>query len=391
MRLKSLCGTLVGLSISGGAAVASGPVVVSPPPGPGSCPPPYAVPGNVPWSLPAAPSAPSGSAPSATPSAPSSTAPGSQPSAAPGAAQGQTPTAPGQTPFTGDMSADASSNMLAEPGGTGGAGSSIPTMYGDAPYYLSRGYGVFAQIARGAYKITENESPRPLDRVFATYHYYNELVGSSVDLHREVVGFEKTFLDGNASFGMRLPILQTSGGLNQSGIGDLSMIFKYALVNDRCTGNVLSGGLVVTAPTGEDFIPNGGVGPHSTLLQPWTGGILTFGDFYVQGFSSVVFPTDGQDVNYWFNDVGVGYLLYRNNCCDALLTSVTPIGEVHVTTPLNHRGFNATYGGIDIVTLTGGTSFGFGNRSWLNVGANVPVTGTRPYSVEAMIQFNCRF
>ena len=24
-------------------------------------------------------------------------------------------------------------------------------------------------------------------------------------LHREVIGFEKTFLDGNASFGMRLP------------------------------------------------------------------------------------------------------------------------------------------------------------------------------------------
>src|SRR5262249_28822403 len=57
----------------------------------------------------------------------------------------------------------------------------------------------------GAFKIADNESPRPVDRLFATYNYYNNVNtfgGRDFDVHREVFGFEKTFLDGNASFGM---------------------------------------------------------------------------------------------------------------------------------------------------------------------------------------------
>src|SRR5439155_99725 len=49
---------------------------------------------------------------------------------------------------------------------------------------------------RGAFKIEENESPRPLDRVFVSYNYFNSvgLPGTpSYDLHREVAGFEKAF------------------------------------------------------------------------------------------------------------------------------------------------------------------------------------------------------
>ena len=48
-------------------------------------------------------------------------------------------------------------------------------------------------------------------------------------------------------------MFQSTGGDGASTVndfGDLSVVLKYAFINDRHTGNVLSGGLVITAPTG---------------------------------------------------------------------------------------------------------------------------------------------
>src|SRR4029077_7370206 len=62
-----------------------------------------------------------------------------------------------------------------------------------------------------SFKISDVESPRPSDRVYFNYNFYSQIPvgGVNADLHRELIGFEKTFKDGNASFGMRLPFLQT--------------------------------------------------------------------------------------------------------------------------------------------------------------------------------------
>src|SRR5262249_20066000 len=134
-----------------------------------------------------------------------------------------------------------------------------------------------------------------------------------LNLHREVIGFEKTFFDGNASFGMRLPFLQLQDGSGDlSRVGDLSFILKWALLNDRATGNVFSLGMVVTAPTGDPFFAVNGNTIHPTILQPYLGYIFNFGNFYVHGFSSVVVPTDSQDVTLLLNDIGVGYWIYRD-------------------------------------------------------------------------------
>ena len=38
-------------------------------------------------------------------------------------------------------------------------------------------------------------------------------------------------------------------GFGYDHLGDLTIVTKYALINDRETGNVLSGGLAITAPT----------------------------------------------------------------------------------------------------------------------------------------------
>jgi hypothetical protein len=71
------------------------------------------------------------------------------------------------------------------------------------PVPVTRPCPVLPVVVRGAFKIAENESPRPVDRVFGTYdNFYNLNSGlrmpgvQRTGLDREVTGFEKTFLNG---------------------------------------------------------------------------------------------------------------------------------------------------------------------------------------------------
>ena len=253
--------------------------------------------------------------------------------------------------------------------------------------------------AVGAFKIAEDESPRPVDRVFFFYNFYSDVNRSingpqapAVDLHREVFGFEKTFLAGNASIGLRAPITQLSGdpAVDSSDFGDLSIIFKYAFINDLPAGNVLSAGLVVTAPTGRGLASVLAPDIHPALLQPYVGYIYNLGPAFLQGFSSIVVPTDMRDAVLLFNDAGIGYRFYR--APDAVITSVVPAFEVHINTPLSHRGSQAEPVGVpDWVDLTAGCHFGLYQRSTLSLGVATPVTGPKPFGVEALAQFNLRF
>ena len=95
---------------------------------------------------------------------------------------------------------------------------------------------------------------------------------------------------------------------------------------------------------------------------------------YVQGFAGVNVPTDSRVVTMLYNDVGIGYFLHRAEDPDAWLTSVVPSMEVHVNTPLNHRGGFSDVGDpgatIDAVNLT------FGLSATLRL-ADGPVGGVR--------------
>ncbi|MBI1830461.1 MAG: hypothetical protein HYR84_03310 [Planctomycetes bacterium] len=284
-------------------------------------------------------------------------------------------------------------------------------------------------FSSGAFKIAENTSPRPLDRVFFTYNYFNNLNGPgnqadpglnatdttkaklgpnattvktdtffppmprfNANLHREVFGFEKTFLDGNASIELRVPIGQQQtniDGFNFSNVGDLTIFGKYALLNDRDTGNVFTLGFAVTAPTGPST-PTIDGSLHATLLQPWFGYIWNAERFFVHGFHSVVAPTDARDVTLLFNDVGVSYWLYRAGP-ERRITSVVPTAEVHITTPVTHRDMNGPAFVPDLVVLTGGLHVGFLRNFTLSLGIAVPVTGPRIFSAEYSLQFNRRF
>lgn len=249
---------------------------------------------------------------------------------------------------------------------------------------------------RGAFKIAENESPRPVDRVFLSYNHYNDVNGfggPGGNLNRGVFGFEKTFLEGNASIGVRMPFLQTegfgSGGLD--GFGDLTVILKYAFLNDCNTGNVFSGGVAVTAPTGISPALYNGDRYDATLIQPWLGFIFNADRLYVHGFTSYVHSTDSADVNLYTADVGVGFRLYQG-CEDAILTSIIPTVEAHANIPLDGSDrYTSTIYFPDSIVLTGGVHIGLCNRSFLTLGAGLPITGPRPYGAEYLAQYNLRF
>jgi hypothetical protein len=251
-----------------------------------------------------------------------------------------------------------------------------------------------------AIKITENESPLPQTRFFFHYNFFSNVDKSFLppgiapsDLHRELVGGEYAFLNNTASIGLRLPIFQLTGNsdFEDSHVGDLSIIFKYALYYNRSTGNVLSTGMVLSTPTGQGVQVPGASTINPVIFQPFVGYICNAGPAFVQGFTSLVVPTDSRDITILYNDIAVGFWLYRNDDRCAFLTGIIPDVELHVNTPLNHRGITDTpLGFTDTVDFTGGAYFNFG-RATLGTAVGFPLTGPKPFDIEAIANLNIRF
>jgi hypothetical protein len=251
-----------------------------------------------------------------------------------------------------------------------------------------------------AYNISENELPRPLDRVFVTYNFYSDVAASGLafgapgaQVHREMAGGEKTFLNGNASVGIRVPVFWVFGSRNvvDSQLGDISLVFKYAFINNRRTGDAVSAGLVVTAPTGPALDVPGQSSVNSTVLQPWFGEIWHWGRLYNIDFTSVAVPTDARDVTLFFESFALAYLVYRNNDPSRWLHGVVPDLECHANIPLNHGSLSSIPIGFpNTVDFTAGCYF-FMGRSVLGMGAGTPVTGPKPYSFEALATLNYIF
>jgi hypothetical protein len=252
-------------------------------------------------------------------------------------------------------------------------------------------FGAPIAVARGAFKAAENESPLPQDRIFVGYNYYNN-VKKVADVHREVAGFEKTFIDGGASVGVRLPYYQIDGPADTSDqeIDDLSVVFKGALLRDPNSLSAFSVGLVVTAPTGPTGFTPSGLRTHPTLIQPFAGYLWDAGNLYVIGFTSLMTTTERRDSAILFNDIGVGYWLYRASD-DRPLAGVVPTVEAHVNTPMTHRSEQDPNRYSDSFNLTTGCHFVLRGGSSLSVGVCTPLTGPKLFDFEAITQLNWRF
>jgi hypothetical protein len=272
----------------------------------------------------------------------------------------------------------------------------------------------------GAFKIAENEGPSPDDRVYLTYNYYSGIRGPAIpgdlstpvtqtstlngqpavvttqarpfapfsNANREVFGVERSFFDGAFSLGLRLPLVEQQDG-SFANVGDLTGVFKYAPLRDPTTGSVLSVGLAATAPTGPSVLTTAG-DIHTLLLQPFLGYRVVGGDCFVQGFTSISVPSNADFPALLFNDIGVGAVVYRGPE-GAAITTVAPVVEAHLTTPLSGRGATSPLLAPDLLVLVGGVQVGVFGPSTLTLGVGAPVTGPRAFDIEGIVQLNFRF
>jgi hypothetical protein len=267
----------------------------------------------------------------------------------------------------------------------------------------------------GGFKIADNSSPMFQDRVYFSANIFTDYLASTnnrlgtniqhVDVYRESFGMEKTFLDRNASLGLLVPlnslaiqsVLPALNGTHTA-LGDLSAYARYALFRDDLGNNWVSAGLAVTAPTGpSNFAGIDAVSPvvHTTYLQPFLGYLWNFGNWYVQGFSSVDTPANSHGgPTLFLNDLGVGYFVYRSSERGRFLRGIVPTLEVHVADPLTDRGGLTAanpVGAFDIVDLGIGLNVLLLGQSRLAVGVVTPVTGPRPFNTETIVQLRLRF
>jgi hypothetical protein len=239
-------------------------------------------------------------------------------------------------------------------------------------------------------------------------------VTSNVNVYRETIGFEKTLFGDRSSVGLRVPFIQADQGttaepdaqrvnafqfgqvtdtvnevsnrVNRAQLGDISVILKYALIDDRDTGDILSAGMVVTIPTG-DGIPTIEGTLHPTLLQPYLG--------YLVNFDRALRPRlqFHRGPNRWARRDGHVQRHRRRLLLHARSARWTR--ERHGAgrrpapqTPLNHRGtLDNPVGMADSLDATADVTFMLGQRSTLGMAVSVPLTAPRPFDIEGQVQW----
>lgn len=298
------------------------------------------------------------------------------------------------------------------------------------------------------YKVAEDNSPFPRCRILLDYNRFqgalrqsdSDLGGSSrtKSLNRFTVGFERAFWNKRASIQVHIPLFTSAGfasaaapnsfAISARSVGNLQLTGKYLFFNNGI--GAMSGGLAMTLPTGYNV--NGVVGgdPYSIKnqavhLMPFIGFYrsLACNRAYLQGFAQLDLDTNGntvsyaggtsrlQDQNLFYLDIGSGYWLYQNACCEGRLRGLASIVEFHYTTTIQDTdsavltGANGTFAAgnllnrVDIPTLTVGAHAQF-SRSNGRVGFVFPLRSkaspfpgitSRPFNWEFVAQYNINY
>lgn len=314
---------------------------------------------------------------------------------------------------------NAFSEALASAGesGTQPAASYLPGFFGDilggcvaSQVFLGGSGNAIACMPNPAtssgFNITEGESPRPQNRVYYNYNFFGNVavdVGANnfaipvAQVSRHVIGFEKTLFDDRASVGLRLPFLSIGGdpAYQAAAVCDMSIITKWAFIDNPETGNVLTGGMVIRVPTSSTLMFRDATGQRTLAqdrvddvgLQPFVGYIYNITDnLYFQGFHSIAIPTARVDVTFMSNDVGFGYWLLRRPDGN-LIQAIVPTLEMHVNTPFSNRTLQPIHM-EDQVTLTSGAYFVL-PRSAIGLAVGVPFAGLN--TIEAIASYQLRF
>jgi hypothetical protein len=324
------------------------------------------------------------------------------------------------------MTSAAEFEELAGDVGAGAAALFTPNMIGDLiPYYSRsvgsvsppppihpRGSSLFFPSVRN-FKVSENQSPRPQDRVFFDFNYYNNVNSAINTAERTPIdhmkaytymwGFEKTFDNGNGSIGLRLPLNSLTANSTDgsptptsTALGNLDIIAKYILKQNYDTGSLITVGLELTPSTatsrfaGAPYVAS----LNTTYFQPFIAYLWKRDRFYVQGFSGLDVPVNNADVTLLYNDIGMGYFVYRDTDTRNFLTAIAPTFEVHANAALNHRNPYNTFdlaASANTCNLTYGLNLMFYGRSMLTAALVTPVSNPKPFDTELAVFFNYYF
>jgi hypothetical protein len=324
-------------------------------------------------------------------------------------------------PMSGPMPS-VSSNL----GAIAASASATPGMIGD---FFGGGYqylidspvnGAAVSVAGGdrILKFADNNSPLPQDRLFFNYHLFTNPVldvrGQAQDVNRFTFGLEKTAWDGTASVEFRVPFqasvdsTQRLGQVDTTGaeFGNLALAVKMLLYQGNCLS--VAGGLGILFPTADDSAilnTNGDAAVvfsnESYFLQPFLGFFMRpTPALFTQFVTQVNFDVSGSvltlnDPSFFgdtgsdrifeqpllFLDYSVGYWLYRTKRCDAWLTGVAPMVELHYTTTMDDLdqpqiGEAQVFeddSRRDALNLTGGVLFGLGDLTSLRIAGVAPL------------------
>lgn len=308
----------------------------------------------------------------------------------------------GTVPTEGDV--DINTNSVASDfGSSSGPESIAPHMIGD--YFSGLHYSSQGTVANNVrnFKFAENQSAAPIDRWYLNYSYYNDVGGfggNGANISRWVAGNETTILDGDASLGFRVPFYYVDPGIdntlsagtaNRAAFGDISLLFKYALINNG--GDVLSSGVAYTIPNGSSTL--GGVpspafnapGPrHQGSVQPWVGGIRQLGGgVFFQGFSAFDIPIATGDSTIWLNDFQLGFVARTYQSSG--ITAIVPLMETHINSPW-HRTLPGGQAYYSTLNVTMGVAFEINNASTLTLGLVCPIQDNHTFDYEFQCQYN---
>lgn len=296
----------------------------------------------------------------------------------------------------------------------------------------------------GSFNASENNTALPTDRVYFIYNaFYNAAsttvngdpnfflpVQRSIDLHRYLIGFEKTFLDGNVSIDVRMPFFSgfdfnSFGVLSDSGnIGNLTMYMKGLLYSNETSA--VASGLGIGLPTGSDLQTTAPFAQErvtirndAVSLMPFMAATLSPNEnWFIQSFAQINFAASGNQVvnqdglvgiyneqHLGQIDLGVGRWLWHD-ATRPYVSGLAGVMELHYTSTLQDTDtvelpeFNFLSGNlsnaanrVDLLNLTSGLHLELGPMSSLRVGAVVPLRNApeRVFDSELQVSFNRKF
>jgi hypothetical protein len=331
----------------------------------------------------------------------------------------------------------ARSNFAGETSGVGVRDMTIGDFFGASSFLSGPSYGpvlATSPIMGGdrRFKVSDFLSPLPSNRVYFSYHNFGKAVtdinGNQLDVTRYTFGFERMYLNDNASIEVRLPIAagldsqQRQSNLVNSGtqLGNLSLTSKYLLMrNETCSFSTGIGSILPTAEDAEIFFGSASspsvviknnayhIIPYFALhftpnQRTWTT-LSSQTDFAVRGnrVDSAGGPSQKyNEQNLTALDLSMGrWFLQSDAVSNALIRGVAGIFELHYTTTINDSDsvqaggpsdvLNNPFNRLDVLNATVGMRVQVGRKGFATFGYVAPLRSAEesPFNGEFNMNF----